>query len=369
MALQVLASSSEVPSPSESPPLVGLQPASTLPAVARANAASPWSPGESAWPPVDVPGAQAVPALIPATTAARKSRSSAASPSASSLSAANDLAALLVLDPTLASELHPESKPAKSPSAALVMQQLRGETEQRLADVFGGGAAKELAELREALVEGGAPGPAEVLRVSLGFLRSELAPALRRLSRPGVEAALSADRELAKAAAGLREGGGAEGGLALRARLEALADACSVAAANTRDPAVASAVVVYALWALSRTGSLLHLPERAAEAATTAAAVLIARLAARLEFNRADRYEAEENVAKAAKDAARAEARALLDRLTDEERELRRELRRAIRGADVIPSGEADAEADMDGPEPVRRSDDETLVDAAGMYS
>lgn len=263
----------------------------------------------------------------------------------------NTLAAVRNSDPTLERELVPPSGDEGS---------LANETKMRIEDLLG--PAKEgeeayVADVREVL---STTERIEIASILSSFLRSELGPTLRKMSAPEITSSLSADVEIAKCSADLREP-------ETRARFAALSDACA-AAASARS--YKNATTAFLIWALSKAGK--GLPQKSEEAATHAADVMMNRLSKRLEFGRSDRKDVDANKVKAVKEALRAAKRAALDHLKDEDRELYGELKMAIRGvsAETIAATTEDDSAAIQEVEKIEeaRSDEETIEDARDSF-
>jgi hypothetical protein len=262
---------------------------------------------------------------------------------------------LLSVDPTLSSELVP-------PSGGLVG--LSQETIMRLDNLIG----KEDSDVRSILLNTGSPEEPESVRILSAFLKSELAPALRKMSSSEITALLSADADIAKCSSDLREP-------ETRARFASLADACSVAS-ESDSALILSSVATFVLWAISTSGK--DLPQKSTEAAKHAADILIKRLDGRLEFSRSDRKDEDTSKVKAVKEALRAANRAALDKLSDADRELLGELKMAIRGHDtpeaIAASDASDASAEREVEEAIedveeaRRSDKEIVEDASDAF-
>lgn len=263
-----------------------------------------------------------------------------------------DMSVLLEADPTLSSELVP-------PGGLAALSQ---ENKMRLDNLMGNDNDENVRNLLHPNGTQRAPEEAESARILSAFLRSELAPALRKMSSPEITALLSADADIAKCSSELRDP-------ETRSRLSQLADACS-AASHAETVMVLSSVVTFALWATSTMGK--DLPQKSAEASKHAAAILLRRLSGRLEISRSDHLEEDTVKVKAIKEALRAANRAALEKLTDTDRELLGELNMAIRGMPdasemTVEADGAEAEDSVEEVEE-KRSDEEMVEDARDAF-
>ena len=217
-------------------------------------------------------------------------------------------------------------------------------------------------------------------RIASAFLRAELAPSLSRLATSArLTAALAADRDLAPVAAAIAQHATPAFAVAVRERLRALAAACGAAAPF---PEFAADTAVFAMWALSRAGE--DLGPRVEEAVVRASSVMFARLTARVDLNRRDRYDLELVALQQKMEDARARARKEGEQLSAEQRELLRERRLVFRadvaaagdgGGDGADAGGATAASPGWGEGDAANVDDDGggggdgIIDARGMYS